>query len=316
MSAKRNRIGSRRLDAVLLLDKRVGISSNAALQEAKRLFRAAKAGHSGTLDPLASGLLPVLFGEATKFSRFLLDSDKEYLARVQLGVTTTTGDAEGEVTQRCRVALVDGAIEAALARFRGESTQVPPMYSALKRNGHPLYKLARQGAVVAREPRRVVIRTLEYRGRTGDVLELRVFCSKGTYLRTLAEDLGTVLGTGAHLAALRRTAAGPFTVEQAVALESLVTMDEESRDKALIPIDGLLESLPLVRLDAAGARSFSNGRPVPHPPAEQGRCRVYGDVGVLLGVGEVNAAGELRPVRLLAGLPGVAQAAEIPGKNL
>ena len=316
MSAKRSGIGARRLDAVLLLDKPAGISSNAALQEAKRLFRAAKAGHSGTLDPLASGLLPVLFGEATKFSRFLLDSDKSYLAQVQLGVTTTTGDAEGEVTQRRRVAVDDGAIEAALVRFRGESAQVPPMFSALKRNGLPLYKLARQGAVIAREPRRVVIRTLDYTGRSGDVLELRVTCSKGTYLRTLAEDLGTVLGTGAHLAALRRTAAGPFAAEQAVSLESLFAMDAESRDRALIPIDGLLESLPFVRLDAARARSFAHGRPVPHLPAEQGRCRVYGDAGALLGVGEVNAVGELRPVRLLAGLPGVVQAAEIPGKNL
>ena len=316
MSAKRSRIGSRRLDGVLLLDKPTGISSNAALQEAKRLFRAAKAGHSGTLDPLASGVLPVLFGEATKFSGFLLDSDKMYLAQVQLGVTTTTGDAEGEVTQRRRVAVDDGAIEAALARFRGESAQVPPMYSALKRNGRPLYELARQGAVVAREPRRVVIRTLDTIGRSGDVLELRVLCSKGTYLRTLAEDLGSILGTGAHLAALRRTAAGPFTVEQALSLESLVAMDENGRDRTLMPVDGLLESLPLVRLDAARARSFCNGRPVPQLPAGQGRCRVYGDAGALLGVGEVSATGELRPVRLLAGLPGVAQAAEIPGKNL
>ena len=316
MSAGHSRIPPRRLDAVLLLDKPAGISSNAALQEAKRLFRAGKGGHAGTLDPLASGLLPVLFGEATKFSRFLLDSDKAYLARVQLGVTTTTGDAEGEVTQRRRVAVNDVAIEAALARFRVESVEVPPMYSALKRNGRPLYELARRGAVVAREPRRIIVRTLECEGRSGDLLELRVSCSKGTYLRTLAEDLGAVLGTGAYLAALRRTAAGPFAVEQAVSLVSLAAMDEKGRDRALIPLDGLLGSLPLVRLDAARARSFCNGRPVSHPSAEGGRYRVHGEAGVLLGVGEVNAAGELRPVRLLAGPPGVAQAAEIPGKNL
>ena len=316
MSTQQRRKPSRRLDAVLLLDKPAGISSNAALQEAKRLFRAAKAGHSGTLDPLASGLLPVLFGEATKFSRFLLDSDKGYLAEVHLGVTTATGDAEGEVTRRRRVAVNDGAIEAALARFRGESAQVPPMHSALKRNGRPLYELARQGTVIAREPRRVVIRTLEYLGRSGDVFQLRVLCSKGTYLRTLAEDLGAVLGTGAHLSALRRTVAGRFTVEQAVSLESLAAMDETSRERTLIPIDVLLEALPRVQLDAARVRSFSNGRPVPHAPAEQGRCRVYGDAGVLLGIGELNATGELRPVRLLAVLPGSAQAAEIPRKNL
>ena len=306
----------RRLDAVLFLDKPSGMTSNGALQVAKRLFGAGKAGHSGTLDPLASGLLPVLFGEATKFSQFLLDSDKEYLADVRLGVTTSTGDAEGEVTARRAVDVSDAAIEAALARFRGEFAQIPPMHSALKRNGRPLYELARKGAVIAREPRRVVVRKLELLGRAGQVLHLRVSCSKGTYVRTLGEDLGAALGTGAHLAALRRTAAGRFTLEQAVPLQLLAAMDEAARERLLVPMDALLESLPRVQLDRALAQSFSHGRPVTHAPGPGGRCRVYGEGAVLLGVGEMSPAGDLRPVRLLARSPGASQAAEIPRKNL
>src|SRR4029079_13276775 len=206
----------RRLDGILVLDKPAGISSNAALQHAKRLFEAAKAGHSGTLDPLASGVLPVLFGEATKFSSFLLDADKEYLADVRLGVRTKTGDAEGEVISRSAVTIDDAALEPALARFRGEIDQVPPMHSALKYGGRPLYEMARRGVTVPRAPRRVAIHALELIERSGDLLRIRVACSKGTYVRVLAEDLGAALGPGAHLAALRRTIAGRFTLAQAV----------------------------------------------------------------------------------------------------
>ena len=306
----------RRLDAVLLLDKPRGMTSNAALQVAKRLFSAEKAGHGGTLDPLASGLLPVLFGEATKFSQFLLDSGKEYLAEVQLGVSTSTGDAEGEVTARRAVDPSDAAIESALARFRGEFEQIPPMHSALKRNGRPLYELARKGAVVAREPRRVAVRTLELLDRAHQVLHLRVACSKGTYVRTIAEDLGAALGTGAHLAALRRTAAGRFTIKQAVTLECIAGTDVAARERLLFPLDALLQSLPCVQLDQARARSFSHGQPVPHTPGPGGRCRVYGEDEMLLGVGETSPAGEVRPVRLLARSPSASQAAEIARKNL
>ena len=306
----------RSLDAVLLLDKPAGISSNGALQQARRLFRAAKAGHAGTLDPLASGLLPVLFGEATKFSRFLLDSDKEYLADVQLGAGTSTGDAEGEVTARSAVDADGARIEAALARFCGEIDQVPPMYSALKRNGRPLYELARRGVVIARRPRRVVIRDIELLQRSGDLLRLRVRCSKGTYLRVLAEDLGAALGTVAHLAALRRTAAGRFRLEQSVPLQLLGEMEEEAKQRLLMPVESLLQDLPCVQLDPGQVRSFLNGRPVAHASGPEGRCRVYGEGHELLGVGETGPAGELRPLRLLARAPHSSQAAEIPTKNL
>jgi tRNA pseudouridine55 synthase len=202
-------------DGALLLDKALGPSSNAALQQAKRLFGAAKAGHAGTLDPLASGLLVVLFGEATKFAGPLLDSDKEYLATLKLGEKTRTGDAEGEVLERRPVDVAEPRIEAALARFRGSIEQLPPMHSALKRDGVPLYKLARRGETVARQARRVSILRLELLRYASPHLELRVVCSKGTYVRTLAEDIGEALGTGAHLAALRRTGAGRFRIEDA-----------------------------------------------------------------------------------------------------
>jgi len=306
----------RRIDSVLLLDKPLGITSNRALQQAKRLLGAAKAGHSGTLDPLASGLLPVLFGEATKFSRFLLDSDKTYEGDVHLGVSTTSGDAEGEVVDRRPVAVSDTAIEQALTRFRGELMQVPPMHSALKRGGRPLYALAREGTLVAREPRPIVIHALQVLGREGNLLRLRVTCSKGTYLRTLAEDIGHALGTGAHLAALRRTGAGPFAISQAVTLESLAATDAAERDRLLVPMERLVESLPALHLERALVGKFLNGQPVPQGALALGRYRVYDPGGALLGVGETGAAGVLRPVRLLAQSAGSSQAAEIPRKSL
>jgi tRNA pseudouridine55 synthase len=206
------------IDGALLLDKPLGLSSNAALQQARRLFGAAKAGHAGTLDPLASGLLVVLFGEATKFAGPLLDADKEYLATLKLGERTATGDAEGEVLER-RPATLEG-LPAVLERFRGEIDQVPPMYSALKHQGTPLYRLARRGEEVERNARRVRISRLEATEAAGDRLVLRVVCSKGTYIRVLAEDIGEALGCGAHLSALRRTASGRFNVAQAATLRA------------------------------------------------------------------------------------------------
>lgn len=305
----------RRLDAWLLLDKPGGISSNAALQRAKRLYRAAKAGHAGTLDPMASGLLPVLFGDATKFSGFLLDADKEYLADVRLGVCTSTGDAEGEVLERRPVAIADPLLQQALARLRGTIEQVPPMYSALKHQGRPLYALARQGVDIERAPRRVVIRVLELLARDGDTLSLRVRCSKGTYIRSLAMDLGAALGTGAHLAALRRTAAGGCSVADAVTLEALEGMDEEARERRLLPIPSLLRDLPCVALDSAAAQRFVHGQAVAGAGAVQGRCQVLDASGRLLGVGEAGAGGELRPVRLMAPAAPPPSARE-SGKNL
>ncbi|HEX5613219.1 MAG TPA: tRNA pseudouridine(55) synthase TruB [Burkholderiales bacterium] len=289
----------RALDGVLLLDKPVGITSNAALQQAKRLFAAAKAGHAGTLDPLASGVLPVLLGEATKFSAFLLDAEKEYVAEIELGTSTTTGDAEGEITARSTITVDDAALQAALARFRGVSEQIPPMYSALKHQGRPLYEMARRGLVVERKARRIAIQDLELVSRSGPRVTVRIVCSKGTYVRVLAMDIGAALGTGAHLAALRRTRAGRFGIADAWTLGALAALDAE-KDRALLAVDTLLDELPTVRLDADATAAFLNGRPVERSDAMPGRCRVYGVGARLLGVGEAAAHGLLRPVRLVA----------------
>lgn len=289
---------ARKLDGLLLLDKPVGPSSSAVLQAVKRLLGAQKAGHAGTLDPMASGLLPLLFGEATKFARFGLEAAKEYVADVRLGVSTDTGDAEGEVTGRKHVAVDADQLATALARFRGELTQVPPMYSALKRAGQPLYELARAGETVEREPRRIVVHELELLGRGDDVLRLRILCSKGTYVRQLAEDLGLALGTLGHLQALRRTGVGRLRVEQAIALDDLQALGEASRTAWLLPADRLIEHLPRVDLDDALAARFLNGQAVRPESAPPGPVRVY-RAGVLLGVGEGGPAG-LQPARLVA----------------
>jgi tRNA pseudouridine55 synthase len=306
----------RRLDGVLLLDKPQGLGSNAALQAVKRLYGAQKAGHAGTLDPLASGLLPILFGEATKFSQLALDADKEYLAGARLGVTTTTADAEGEVLERKPVAVAPDALEAALAGLRGPIDQVPPMYSALKHAGQPLYAIARQGRSVERAARRVQIHQLELLRFEGDRLDLRVRCSKGTYVRTLVEDLGRVLGCGAHLAALRRIAAGAFRIADAVTLERLQLATPAERDGMLLPVERLLTGLPRVDLADPLAARFSQGQVVRLEHAQAGCCGVYGAQGHLLGIGDAGPAGELRPRRLVERMPQSAQPAEKHRKNL
>jgi tRNA pseudouridine55 synthase len=281
------------IDGALLLDKPLGISSNSALQKAKKLLGARKAGHAGTLDPLASGLLLLLFGEATKFAGPLLDADKEYLATVKLGEKTSTGDAEGEVVER---KPVPSAIErSVLEKFRGEIEQVPPMHSALKRDGVPLYKLARKGESVERAPRRVRIANLELAGLVGPLMEIRVRCSKGTYIRTLAEDIAVALGTVGHLASLQRTASGGFLVEQAVTLEALERMSPDERRDRLIALEGLLTGLPRAELDPDAESRFRNGQALPFDGLE-GLCGVYGRHGVV-GLGKAEA-GRLLPVRL------------------
>lgn len=289
----------RRLDGVLLLDKPAGVGSNAVLQVVKRLYCAEKAGHAGTLDPLATGLLPVLFGEATKFSQLALDADKEYVACARLGVTTTTADAEGEVLERkpCNVRLED--VEPVLAAFRGDIWQVPPMYSALKHAGRPLYVLARAGRQVPRTPRRVRVHALELLRCTADSLELRIRCSKGTYIRTLVEDIGRALGSGAHVSALRRTVSGAFRIEEAVTLELLQADTAAARDARLLPLERLLGGLPRVDLPAALAERFARGQALRMAQAPAGQCSVYGQQGRLLGLGEGRAPGELRPCRLV-----------------
>lgn len=295
------------IDGALLLDKGVGLSSNAALQQAKRLYGAAKAGHAGTLDPLASGLLVVLFGEATKFAGPLLDSDKEYLATLKLGEKTRTGDAEGEVLLARPVNASDGDIAAVLGRFRGPIDQLPPMHSALKREGVPLYKLARRGETVSRERRRVEILELELVKSASPLLELRVRCSKGTYVRTLAEDIGEALGCGAHLAALRRTACGPFRLQHARTLEALAGLSPEERERQLLPLARLLEGLPRTELDPSAEARLRNGQELQVNGLPQGLCAVYRADGAVIGLGRGGPGGTLRAVRLTRG---VAQAAE------
>src|SRR5689334_9812579 len=223
------------LSGVLLLDKPSGPSSNTVLQRVRRLLDAARAGHTGTLDPLASGLLVIALGEATKFSGGLLEADKAYRARVKLGERTSTADAEGEVLSRSAVAVTEGSLRGALERFRGEIQQVPPMYAAIKRDGRPLYEYARRGENVERAPRRVTIRSLELEEFGPDWAVLGVECSKGTYVRTLAEDIGELLGCGAHLAELRRIAVGPFSLRDAVTLDDLERLPQADRRARLLP---------------------------------------------------------------------------------
>ena len=253
------RIVRRPVHGVLLLDKPVGLSSQDALYKAKRLLRAEKGGHTGTLDPLASGLLPLCFGAATKFAQASLEADKAYRATLHLGQTRVGGDREGEVLLERPVNFDEARLSQGLARLTGEIEQVPPMQSALKHQGKALYEYARAGIEVERKPRRVRIHRLEVVQREGDLLTLDVHCSKGTYVRTLAQDLGEWLGCGAHLAGLRRTASGPLRVEQAVTLEALVALDEPARDALLLPADALLQSWPEIRLPDDEAGRFLSG---------------------------------------------------------
>ena len=290
----------RLLNGVLMLDKAPGPSSNAALQQAKRLYQAAKAGHAGTLDPLATGLLPILFGEATKFSSDLLESDKSYAAEIRLGVSTTTADAQGEVIAERAVNVTADELAAALLHFRGDLLQTPPLYSALKHAGKPLYAYARDGIHIEREPRRVTIHELNLQWFEGERLALSVTCSKGTYIRSIAHDLGETLGCGAHLTALRRTAVGRFGLNCAHALASLEAMPAAERDARLLPLDALLQNLPEVRLEPAQQARFVRGQAVPWDGPPQARVRVYGASGALLGVGEAGADKALSPKRVIA----------------
>ena len=301
----RQRITRRALHGVLLLDKPLGLSSNDALQKAKWLLRAEKAGHTGTLDPLATGLLPLCFGAATKFSQVSLDADKAYEAVLMLGVTTTTGDAEGEVLERRDVAVSRAQIDAVVAQFTGLIDQVPPMYSALKFEGRPLYEYARAGITIDRPSRQITIHSidvLDWRAEQPDRLTIAVRCTKGTYIRTLAEDIGRVLGCGASLAALRRTVAGPLNVTQAITLDALAALTEAEREALLRPPDSLLADWPALCLPEDEAGRFLTGlrRRVAAPDAP--RIRVYGpDQKSLLGSAHITA-GELIADRLLSPL--------------
>ncbi|MCO6060151.1 tRNA pseudouridine(55) synthase TruB [Pseudomonas sp. MOB-449] len=294
----------RNVSGVLILDKPRGLSSNAALQKVRWLLNAEKAGHTGSLDPLATGVLPLCFGEATKFSQYLLDADKGYETLAQLGITTTTGDAEGEVLERREVTVGREEIEAQLSHFRGEIKQIPPMYSALKKDGQPLYKLARAGEVVEREARSVTIARLELLACENSQARLAVACSKGTYIRTLVEDLGQALGCGAHVAELRRTQAGPFVLAQAISLEALEKAHaeggNEALDQFLLPVDSGLEHWPLIQLTEHSAYYWLHGQPVRAPEAPKfGMMRVQDHTGRFIGIGEVSDDGRVAPRRLI-----------------
>ncbi|MEK1941399.1 MAG: tRNA pseudouridine(55) synthase TruB [Pseudomonas sp.] len=294
----------RNVSGIILLDKPKGFSSNAALQKVRWLLNAEKAGHTGSLDPLATGVLPLCFGEATKFSQYLLDADKGYETLMQMGVTTTTADAEGEVIERREVTVGRADIEAVLPRFRGDISQIPPMYSALKRDGQPLYKLARQGEVVEREARSVTIARLELLGCEGEQASLSVACSKGTYIRTLVEDIGQVLGCGAHVAELRRTQAGPFSLAQCVTLEELEQVHadggNEAVDRFLMPSDSGLEHWPIVQFSEHSAFYWLHGQAVRAPDAPKfGMVRVQDHNARFIGIGEVSEDGRIAPRRLI-----------------
>ena len=292
------RIERRRVDGVLLLDKPMGLTSNAALQRAKRLFRAEKAGHTGTLDPLASGLLPLCFGEATKFAQSLLDARKEYVAVIRFGIGTSTGDAEGETIAEQAADFTRADLEAALPRFLGRILQVPPRHAALKHEGRAYYEYARAGVAIPRVPREIDVGAIEIIECTPPTASLRVECGKGTYIRVLAEDLGAALGIPAHLAALRRTASGAFTLRNAVSLEMLEGLDSAARDALLLPVEGLVASLPRLDVEADGARALMQGRTIPAGnPLATGRHRCHA-ADRFLGVVDI-AGGVIRPLRMM-----------------
>ncbi len=304
MHAPRTRVQRRPVHGVLLLDKPLGLSSNHALQKAKWLLRAEKAGHTGTLDPLATGVLPICFGAATKFSQLHLDADKTYETTVRLGVRTRTADAEGEVIETRPVTCTLGQVVEVLDRFTGPIRQVPPMHSALKKDGKALYEYAREGETVEREARDVLIHELELlearlEGES-PFLRLRVKCSKGTYIRTLGEDIGTALGCGGHLVALRRIATGPFEVAQCITLEQLEALDESARLRQLKPVETLLEGHAAVTLDSENAGRFLSGMRRRGRWADIRQAAVFGtQPHALLGTAHVEG-GELIPGRLLS----------------
>lgn len=299
MNAPRTRVQRRPVHGVLLLDKPLGLSSNQALQKAKWLLRAEKAGHTGTLDPLATGVLPLCFGAATKFSQLHLDADKTYEATARLGIKTATGDAEGEVIAERPVHVTPEDLARVEAQFTGPIRQVPPMHSALKKDGKALYEYAREGVEVERTPRDVVIHKLELSAIGDDVIRILASVSKGTYIRTLGEDIGEALGCGAHLSSLRRTATGGFVEAQCITLEALEAMDEEERLAQLLPAEALVDGHSRVTLGAEDAARFLSGLRRRGGWADADEVAVFGsDPRAFLGTAHVTA-GELIPGRLL-----------------
>jgi len=288
------------IHGIFLLDKPAGRSSNQALQDVKRIYSARKAGHTGSLDPFATGMLPLCFGEATKTAGFMLDADKSYRATAQFGVSTSTGDTEGAIEREEPVPELSAAdIEGAMAKFQGVTEQVPPMYSALKHEGQPLYKLAREGREVERKPREVTIHSLELESWDVPNLTFRVDCSKGTYVRTLAEDLATTLGSCAHLESLRRLSVSPFNESDMVTMEDLASAEEAgSLMDLLLPIDAGLLHWPKIGITDGQCARFTNGNPVIVDGQEPGMVRVYAQDGNILGIGEAMTDSQVHPKRL------------------
>ena len=304
MQQQQQRLPKRHVSGVFLLDKITGVSSNAALQRIKRIYQADKAGHTGSLDPLASGLLPICLGEATKFSQFLLDADKRYTVTGKLGERTDTFDAEGKVIASAPVAINEAQLREIINRFLGPQQQLPPMYSALKKDGKPLYELARQGIEVEREWREIVIFSCQLLAFDGASFTLDVHCSKGTYIRTLVDDIGAALGCYAHVTMLRRTAAGPFRAEQMLNSDATAELKDaqglEAIDALLLPVDCLVQSLPKVVMPMALAHFISHGQAVLLKSApREGQLALYDEQQRFLGVGEINADGYVAPKRLL-----------------
>ena len=292
----------RRVNGVLFIDKPAGITSNGVLGVLKRLYNTDKAGHTGTLDPFATGLLPVALGEATKFSGHLIDADKTYLATMRLGVTTDTGDLDGAVLATRAVSVTEDQLRETMLKFRGEIDQVPPMHSALKRDGKPLYEYARAGITLARASRRITIHALDPLGFDGTSAAFRVACTKGTYVRTLAEDIGAALGCGAHLTALRRERTGPFAIDRAITLAAIEATPPEQRDALLLPLDALILHLPRIDADAAAAARLHLGQKLSMHSlgvSVEGLYRVYDQAGALTGLVQA-ALGAIIPERLVA----------------
>jgi len=304
--ARRKQRG-RNVDGILLLDKPAGLTSNGALQQVKRLFSAAKAGHTGSLDPLATGVLPLCFGEATKFSQFLLEADKKYRTTIKLGIATKTGDSDGEIVEEKEVPVVSD-VEEVLGQFRGEINQVPSMYSALKVNGQPLYKLARAGIEVERKERQVMIYELEIREQADTEWVLDIVCSKGTYIRTLAEDIGKVIGCGAHVSQLRRLKSGPYEIDETVTMEQLEQLRDDgydALDRTLLPTCTAVQQWPSVELTDITASYFRQGQPVQVASSPtSGWVRIFNESRIqdesnFLGVGEILDDGRIAPRRLV-----------------
>jgi tRNA pseudouridine55 synthase len=290
----------RNVNGVLLLDKPLGFSSNQALQKVKWLFYAAKAGHTGTLDPLATGLLPVCLGEATKFAQYVTDADKTYIATIKLGATTTTGDAEGEVLTTSTVNISEAQFIETCQQFNGEISQTPPMYSALKHEGKPLYEYAREGVDIGRQPRLIIIKNIVVNAFLNDTAQITVSCSKGTYIRTLAEDIGAALGCGAHLIGLCRTETAGFLLPQAVTIEQLEAMSIEAREAQLLPVDSTISYLPKVTLNTDAAYFLMQGQAVwLAGKTPNGYLRIYDENNTFLGLGFLQEDGKIAPKRLI-----------------